>query len=73
MRFNIEIDKNLEIRIWEKGFDFPCVYQPVTPDGKPWASMKEAEKWANEWVARTMALAEEVSTVEPLEVTDGRD
>lgn len=73
MSFKIEIDENLEIKIWEDGFNFPCVYQPVTPDGEPWASIEEAEEWANEWVARATELAEEVTVVEPLEVTDGND
>jgi hypothetical protein len=50
LRYEIE-DITWAVRVWYPDSDAPTLFQPDWPDGTPWASKEEAEKWAQDYIA----------------------
>jgi hypothetical protein len=46
MRYEIDENDGFAIRIWHENTDAPAIFQPTWPDGTAWASLEEAETWA---------------------------
>jgi len=52
-RYTVESTAPFAINLYNASVDDeqPFIYQPHEPSGRDWASKKEAETWAQKWIA----------------------
>ena len=46
MKYSIN-GMNYCISVYEEGSEIPLLIQPTYPNGEPWSSYEDADKWAN--------------------------
>ena len=62
-KYTYTINDALEVYVYFDGQESPVIYQPHSPDGKPWADEAEATAWADALIASYVA-AELENTLE---------